>query len=239
MNTPLFKVDHEEHNLESVVTQELENIYNSISVMDKLNNNDYIISQLITEYKKYTEYERVEKALSYSIINFISSHHLYHYASPSLLERLLQDYYYLTNPEFYIHCIHTITQISDPLMTGLLCDHCTTFYNHPIKTDIHKLQTILTYLPIECIYHILFESVGRKSDKIIFFILHYLGEKRYTEDILRVYLHSSIFKHRYKHINEQLSVYIENYRITQRILNECMYKDEVSVVNLFLYGKRS
>lgn len=235
-----LNVNLPEKDLETSILQQLHSFYNGLSIIDKLNNNDTILLQLISEYKKYIS---IEKIISTCIIQFITEHHLYYYATPGVLERILQDIYYFKHPELYIHCIQEITDMSKQhyqSMITILCDHCTTYYNHPIRTDIYQLQQIISLLPTECIYHILFESVCRNAKHIIFFIYHYIGDKKlkHIESIAETQYNQSFFKHRYTDVISKLMPYTIEYNSIQSILNEQMYKDEVSIVNLFLYGIR-
>lgn len=226
---------------DTTIFNKLTQIYYSLSIEDRLLNNDYIVAQLIGEYMKHTDHPEIEENIANIIMEFITEHQLYHHTTFGLLERTLQTFYYMEKPTLYIHCIQEITgMIIDqyPDMLSLLQDHCTAFYNHPTKSSVYKLQTIIPYLPDECTYHILFESVGRNAEHIIFFILHYIGELKWIDKNMNHYIVESPYKHRYKNTVENLAPYIQKYKKIQELLNDVMYKDEVSIVATFLYGKR-
>jgi len=225
MNTELLFT-----NLEHLYTN-LCTFYDSLSSIDKIDNNDTLIDQLITNCIQYNN-EDIEQ----TVITFIDTYSLYSFASSGCLERLLQKYYYLTvenRPLLYKHCIQYIAeciQTQYPNMIHLLFDHCTMFYNHKRYSRVEPLQHIVIYLPIDCVYYILLESISRDAEHIILFLLHYL--RKYTLD---VNLHPTVDRI-YKTQKEKYAHYVSQYTYVQSIFESVLYKDEVTIVNTFLYG---
>ena len=217
---------------EANLYEHLVTTYSNLSSMDKIEYNDVIIDVLISKRTDGTEED---------IIRFIDTYSLYSYSSIGYLERLLQTLYYLTvdgKPGLYKHCVQYIANMihtAYPDMMILLFDHFTTFYNHKYFARVEPLQHIIHIIPSECVYHIVIEAVSRDAEHIIFYILHYLGEKKLN---IKDNLTNLITIRNYSKHKDKYTLYVTRYTEMQSILTSIFYKDEVCVINTFLYGKR-